>query len=247
MSTELHLGGWRPSTATLVASILVVAGFLLTVIDWGFIAISAVAMFLPSILRELGVLRDKDEFQMEAARRAGYHAYLAGGLFAFLMAAWFRSAEPKVEFPGALLEDVLIVMWFTWLLSSLMAYWGARKTAVRILYIFGSVWLVFNIFAGEGHAVATVMQSLLAVPFFLAGWLASRWPRAIGILLLLVSVFFFTIFHLMRVFHEDPTQMGRIPVIVLFLGPLLASGIALLVRTSQQSAADRMTGEEELP
>ncbi len=230
MSTSFHFWGWRPSMATLVASILVLAGFLLTAIDWGFLALSALAMFLPGIFRELGILKDKDEFQLEAARRAGYHAYLAGGLFTFLMAAWFRSAHPAVAHPGALIEDVLIVMWFTWLLSSLFAYWGKKKTAVRILYVFGGIWLVFNILSGEGNWVASLMQSLLALPFFLAALLASRWPRVLGVFLLIVSVFFFHFFHLARVFQGDPTEMGRIPVIVLFIGPLLASGIALLSR-----------------
>jgi len=220
----------RPPTATLIASVLVAAGFLLAGIDWGFIAISAVAMFAPGILREMDVLRDKDEFQLEAARRAGYHAYLAGGLFTFLMIAWHRSAQPEVKYADAYLDATLIVMWFTWLLSSLFAFWGRVRTAVTILCIFGGVWLLFNLLshAAEGDFMTTLMQSLLAMPFFLAALLARLWPRITGVLLLAASVFFFRLFGLGEVFAGDPTLKGRIPVIVLFIGPLLASGIALL-------------------
>lgn len=228
MSPELKIGRWRPAPATLIASFFVLLGFVLAEIDWGYIAISAVAMFLPGILREMGVLRDKDEFQLEAARRAGYHSYLAGGLYAFLMAAWFRSAEPTVQFPGSLIEDVLIVMWFTWLLSSLFAFWGRVRMAFTLLIVFGSVWLIFNLLAGEGDWKVSLMQSLLAVPFFLTAYLARRWPRVAGVLLLGAAAYFFHLFGLIEVFSGDPTQMGRMAVIVLFIGPLVASGVALL-------------------
>jgi len=226
----------RPSIATLIAGVLVLAGFFLTAIDWGYIAISAVAMFTPGILRELGWLKDKDEFELQAARRAGYHAYLAGGLFAFLMTAWFRSVEPEVQFPGALIEGVLIVMWFTWLFSSLISFWGPAKTAFRVLLVFGGVWLIFNIAAGEGDWKISLMQSLLAVPFFLMALMAKRWPKAAGVLLLAVSIFFFKFFGLAEVFSGDPTAMGRVAVIVLFIGPLFASGVALLTTSGNQQS-----------
>ncbi len=227
--------GWRPTTATLVASVFVVAGFVLTAINWRFIALAAVATFLPGILRELGLLQDKDEFQLEAARRAGYHAFLAGGLFTFLMVAWFRSTEPSVRFPGALLENTLIVMWFTWLLSSLFSFWGVTKAAKTILLVFGGVWLLFNLLASEGIGLAILMQSLLAVPFFLLAFLVPHRRRLAGLLLLAAAVGFFGFFGLQKVFTEDPTLMGRIPVIVLFIGPLLASGIALLAGSPSEA------------
>lgn len=225
------LSGWRrPPLATLFAGVLFTAGLLLTGIDWAFLALSAVAAFTPGILREMGVLKDKDEFQLEAARRAGYHAYLAGGLFTFLMIAWYRSSEPTVKFPDAFLDAALIVMWFTWLLSSLFSFWGRVRTAVTILVIFGGVWLIFNVVGhmAEAGFMTTLMQSLLAMPFFLAAVLARIWPRVTGVLLLGASAYFFRLFGLGEVFAGDPTLKGRIPVIVLFIGPLVASGIALL-------------------
>ena len=227
----------RPPAATMIASVFVLAGFLLAGIDWGFLAVSAVAMFLPGILREMGWLKDKDEFQLQAARRAGYHAYMAGGLFAFLLTAWYRSVGPEVGFPGALVEDVLVVMWFTWLLSSLVAYWGAARTATRLLLIFGGVWLLFNLLGSGGKLVETLIQCLLAVPFFLTALVARRWPRVAGVLLLGFSVFFFKFFGLAEVFAGDPSAHGRILVIVLFIGPLFASGVALLSLGQEAKAA----------
>jgi len=224
---------WFKSPSNLVAGSLVLGGFLLTAIDWGFLALCALGIFGPGILRELGWLKDKDEFELRAARRAGYHAYLVGGLMVFLLVAAYRSMGGPEDLPtpiadaSPLVIDILAVMWFTWLFSSLLSYWGALKTARRILYAFGVVWLIFNIKAGEGDWKTSVMQSLLAVPFFLAGWLAHRWPRIVGVFLLVVSAFCFHLFGLVEIFTK-PLEMGRGVVLVLFLGPLVAPGLALL-------------------
>ncbi|MCK9995691.1 MAG: hypothetical protein KAH56_05335 [Candidatus Krumholzibacteria bacterium] len=167
----------RPTVATLVGAVLVILGFLLAIIDWRFLALSALGTFGPGILREWGWVKDKDEFQMQAVHRAGYHAYLAGGLTAFMLVGIIRSAGEAVEHAGELVTVVLAVLWFTWLLSSLYSYWGPRRTVSRILLIFGSVWLLFNVIANIGHGgMALVMQSLLAAPFFLLAWVSRRWP-----------------------------------------------------------------------
>jgi len=229
----------RPPTATLVGAGLFILGFLLTEIDWRFLALSALGAFGPGILREWGWVRDKDEFQLEAARRAGYHAYLAGGLTALVLVGMIRAAEGPLEEAGELVTVLLAVMWFTWLLSSLFGYWGPQKTVARILVIFGSVWLIFNIVGNiQGGIVALIMQSLLAVPFFLLAWTARRWPRIAGVILLAISAFFFWFFGLYEVFGPDPMTRGRFMVIVLFIGPLAASGVILLRNRSNEESGE---------
>lgn len=232
----------RPSWATLFGAVLVILGFVLAGIDWRFLTLSALGAFGPGILREWGWIHDKDEFQMRAAHRAGYHAYLAGGLTALVMVGMIHAAKEVGEQGGELVTVLLAVMWFTWLLSSLYSFWGPRKTVSRILIIFGSVWLVFNIIANTGPEymgmMPLVMQSLLAVPFFLLGWVARRWPRVAGAFLLTVTVFFFWFFGLYEVFGPDPLAKGRLVVIVLFLGPLFASGIMLLGKTPAAEPED---------
>ena len=74
---------WRPTTTNLVAGSIVLAGFLLTEVNWWFLLLAAVGTFGPGLLRETGWLHDKDEFQQRAEHRAGYHAFLTVGLVAF--------------------------------------------------------------------------------------------------------------------------------------------------------------------
>ncbi len=227
MTEEVRRGGISP--LTMAAGVLVVAGFALTGISWGFLVLVGIGAFGPGVLRELGWVHDKDELQLLAARRAGYHAYLAGGLAAILMIARVRSAAQPVVHADELATSLLAVIWFTWLVSSLHGYWGPFLTARRILIIFGAVWLLFNILGNiSAGAGALLIQSLLAVPFFVLAWLTPRWPRLTGVLLLGAAVVCGYFFRLYEVFGPDPFARGRVEVIVLFLGPLAAGGLMLL-------------------
>ena len=232
---------WRPTRTNLIAGGLVIAGFLLTEVNWWFFLLVAAGTFGPGILRELGWLRDKDEFQRQAAHRAGYHAFLTVGLVAFLLVVFFRTGG-TMEHPHRLVTFFLALLWFTWFFSSLLAYWGAQKTAARILIAFGCVWLVFTIVSNLGPEwtgwAALLLHPLLAAPFFVLAWLSGRWPRIAGVLLLAVSIFFFQFFGL---FSEGIEAVAS-DVFILFLGPLVTSGVALLCtgkkRESPEDAED---------
>jgi len=219
---------WHPAHGTLVAGAVVMLGFALSEINWWFLSLAALGTFGPGILRETGLLNDQDEFQRRADRRAGYHAFLTAGLFTFLYMAYLRSGERNVGESEVSVSLILSLLWFTWFLSSLLSYWGPQRTVSRVLNAFGWVWLVFNVVGNLNAFVALFMQSLLAVPFFLLAYVAKRWPIVAGILLLVASGFFFYFFHLYEIFGPNPLERGRGEVIILFVGPLLVSGIILL-------------------
>jgi len=180
---------WRPSPVGAIAGGLVILGFVLSAgVSWWFFSLCAVGAFGPGILREIGWLRDKDEFQQRADHRAGYHAYLITGIAAVLLEAYVRSGDRKLKHAEELSLLYLFLLWFTWMFSSLMSYWGARKTASRILIIFGCAVAAFNIVGNILHPVALVMQLLITTsPFFILAWVARRWPRLAGALLVVVA------------------------------------------------------------
>jgi hypothetical protein len=218
---------WQPTPTTLVAGGMVLGGFLLTAVSWWFLLLTGLGTFGPGILRELGWLRDKDEFQREATHRAGYHAFLIAGLVAFGLEAFFRTGG-SIEHPHRLTSFFLALVWFTWFFSSLLAYWGAQKTAGRTLIVFGVVWLLFTIVSNLGPEwsgwAALLLHPLLALPFFALAWLSRRWPRVTGIILLGLSLCFFQFFG-----WSDKGLEGVVSdIFILFIGPLLASGLALL-------------------
>lgn len=219
-----------PTKITLFGGMLVVAGFLLSAISWWFLLLSAVGMFGPGFLREMGWLRDKDEFQLQAIHRAGYHAFLTTGILAIALAAFFRSSSWGVSDAQDLPTLFLAVLGFTWLLSSLLAYWGPRSAALWLLVAFGTLWLVFTIASNVGAEwtgwTSLLLHLLLAVPFFATAWLSKRWPRVAGVLLIVACVFLAQFFGAAESGNLGLTT--RAVVAVLFLGPLLASGLALL-------------------
>ncbi len=232
---------WRPTAVTMAGAALVLLGFLLCNLSWKFLWVVALGTFGPGVLREFGWVHDQDEFQRQAAWRAGYHAYLAGGLLTFFLVGVFRANASVEVAPAALATTILVVMWFTGLVSSLFGFWGAQRAAVRLLITFGVVWLLFNLLSNIGTEysgpVAIVMQCSLAVPFFALAYGAKHWPRCSGLLLLAMALFFFLFFDLYAIFGSaDPLGRGRAVVLTLFVGPLIAAGAGLL-RTSA-SATD---------
>ncbi|HSM16107.1 MAG TPA: hypothetical protein VK845_03790 [Gemmatimonadales bacterium] len=64
-----------PPLPGLIAGGFVIVGVLLLMfVAKGLLFVAGLGAFGPGILRELGWLRDQDEFQRRAAHRAGYHA-----------------------------------------------------------------------------------------------------------------------------------------------------------------------------
>ena len=149
--------GWlrrRPSPATLIGGVLVILGFVLMNWNEWFMVLIGAGTFGPGILRELGWLKDQDEFKRRAAHRAGYHAFIVTGLAAFLIYAYTRSGGALKKAEELSLVYVAL-LWFTWMFSSLFSYWGPHKTAFRTLIAFGCAWGAFNIIGNlHGHGRA---------------------------------------------------------------------------------------------
>lgn len=214
-----------------IAGGLVLGGLLLMSWSWWFLLLVAAGSFGPGVLRELGLLSDRDEFQRGADHRAGYIAFLTCGIVAALLVAFIRSGERELGDPEELATLFLVLLWSTWLFSTLCGYWGAGRCASRILVAFGLAWLVFTIVSNLGSEwsgwAALLLHPLLTLPFFVLAWLAGRMPRLAGALLVVGAAFFTHFFGFFQRSNQGLVSQGV--TFVLFVGPLLASGIALLV------------------
>jgi hypothetical protein len=216
-----------PSLPVLASGVLVITGILLSMfVAMGFLILVGLGAFGPGILRELGWLRDEDEFQRQAAYRAGYVAYLVGGSTTVLVVALLKWREANLDGPVQWVALVLIVLWGSWLFASLLRYWGARRMTSRLLVIFGLFWAAFVVGGHWREPAALLMESLVVIPFFVLAWSAPRFPRATGaVLLTLAAAGFWLFFDLGRVFGSQP---ARLLTFVLLLAPLIACGVALM-------------------
>ena len=177
MSTDTNIVNHRlPAAATLAGGVLVViGGVLAATVDMGFVALFAVGAFGPGLLRQLGLLRDQDEFQRQSTLESGYRAYLVGGTLAGLMVAAMRFGETSIEGAAVPVTIVLLLLVVTWLMSTLLSFWGAPRAVSWILLIFGSFWLVFTVLGNLTDPVALLMQALVPAPFFVLAWTSRRW------------------------------------------------------------------------
>ncbi len=233
-----------PPLPGLVAAGFVILGVLLSMfVAEGFLALAGLGAFGPGILRELGLLRDQDEFQRQAAHRAGYHAYLIGGLATAFIVSALRSREVTLEDSSEWVMLILVVLWTTWLFSALLAYWGARKTASAVVNVFGSFWAVFVLASiiGEAESIVDIllgslMGSIVVVPFFVLARKAGRWPRRTGAALLAVAVLFLVMFVPAWVARSFRLSSLLITAMLLIV-PLVASVIALLGEDPQFTKA----------
>ena len=237
--SERRSRGLLPSPAGLVAGGLVILGVLLWMfVNRGLLVVAGIGAFGPGILRELGWLNDQDEFQRQAAHRAGYHAWLVGGLAAVLILSalqWGKSgADVSIEWVGL----VLALMWLTWLFSALLTYWGAKRTTTVVLLVFGSFWLLFGVAtiiseAMDGTGSFDLATTLLGVmagisivgPFLIGAWAVYRWPRATGAVLIVIAALFAWKFGPWGM-DDWSTQLLTLTLLAL---PLFACGTALLV------------------
>jgi hypothetical protein len=225
---------WRPSATDFVSLILVVLGLLLGVtVDMLWLSLFVAGALGPALLREAGLLRDRDEFQREASRRAGHRAYLAGALVTAIITVVKNRGTAALDRDAYSASAILAVMIVVYFMTYLFSFWDARAAATRILLAFGTVWLAF-VALSHGLSIAGLMEGLTVAPFFLFAWLSHRWPRVAGVGLLLVTCGLFWLFKIPRAFEGN---VGSFFVLVVFLLPLLLTGIALLGRGREESAA----------
>lgn len=245
-------GGERalPTVTGLVAGGLVTLGVLLWMFGAKeFLFVAGLGAFGPGILRELGWLRDHDEFQRQSAHRAGYHAYLIGGLVAVVLVSVLEWRGVAAGEATEWLRLIVLVSWLSWMFSSLLAYWGAARTTRRVLMTFGTFWLVFVGATLVGDAATSSLTDMLlgtsvgigiVAPFFVLAWAAGRWPRASGAILLVVSVVFVAVFG--RGAARGIPWSAVLVTQTILVVPLVASGIALL---RDRENADDFDGDDE--
>ena len=237
MSNSTRTRQWKISPAGTAAGLVTVAGLLLAAtLDMRFLLLTALGTFGTGILRELGWLRDQDEFQRLATYRAGYHAYLAGGFVAVAAVAALQAGKTEIAGPALAAALVLAVMWLTWLFSGLLDFFGPQRAVSRTLAVFGAFWLVFTVLGNATEPAALLVQGVVvALPFFVLAWTAGRWPRATGVVLLLVAVGTIVLFRFLRTANLDHEKLlVRALTFVVFEVPLLAGALALLRVTESE-------------
>jgi len=214
----------------LSAGFIVFLGAILAVtVDMRFILLIGLGAFGPGFMRELGLLKDQDEFARLATYKAGYYASLFAGSGAIILIAIRKAGTVNLDDgTSQAFMITLAIIWLVSIFASLKRYWGVQKAVFRVLIIFGGVWFVFVLLSHINEPKDLFMGSLVVLPFFILAWLSLRWPRIAGILIVSLGIFCFFLFGM---YKFDPARfMTRVLVFLLFICPLLVAGLALLTQ-----------------
>lgn len=180
----------RLPSADWIAFGIAVAAFCLHYVFPATLGFVILAVFAPSVLREIGVLKDADEWTRGIMHRAGFHGLLAvGGLIALnyllVLTGRFEPTEVMhVPFSDETMRKAVI---WVFLVSYLIQYWGPREGVFRILMATAVVGMapLFAVarhpdFAGTYLLGAGINALVMVIPALLV----RRWPRLGGGVLL---------------------------------------------------------------
>lgn len=100
------------------------------------------------------------------------------------------------------------------------------QRAVRCgLWVVAAFWAFFVIASHFAEPMALLAGSAIFVPLILLGWAVPRCPRAVGVVLVVLSGVAYRFFDVHRMLGDRPGQWG---VFLLLVLPLLLAGITLL-------------------
>jgi len=231
----------RTSPVGFLAFVLFVVGLWLgTTMHRGFMILMAIGAFGPGVLRQFGWLNDLDEFQKEAAAKAGLRAYLAGAIFLMVVLiaqSWYRLDLGSEQIPASTVVAFMLVVYYA---SYCLSFWDARKAVSRVLLAVGLFWLAFVVLNHASEPGPLVIEGLLVPgPFILCAILCRWWPRVVGLILLGVCVWAIFFFHMLPIGESDPQRFfQRFFLIALIPLPLAVSGFALITSRRESSAAE---------
>jgi hypothetical protein len=217
-----------------ISTLLFVAGAVLAAVASSlFIILAAAAVFLPDLLRVVGVLRDVDELHETASAVAARIALSVGLLYsAALFALTDLGLVPTDQQRDAWLTAFILAVTVRYI-AYLIVYWDVWSAAPRVFLVFGSFWLCFVVLSSWGEWITLVIETAVVVgPFVLCSLLVRRYPRTIGAVAVVAAVAAFLFFGLHRVFFGD---LGALIVFVLIVLPLSAVGIGLLIRHAEEN------------
>ncbi len=196
-----------------------------------YVALIALAFATP-IFREVGLVADRDEWQIAVSHRSSHVAFLVAmgiAAAAFLKSLIFDDGGP----PGIVslvLFVPLVVKVAAWQLTGR----GRRRTGLVLGFAIGGLWFLFAAFEMELSP-----EFLVGGIPLLAAFLALKWQRLGGVILLLCGAatgYFFIL------------QGVTPPHAQLFVGlmlpmPLVLAGVLLLMRSDSDDRAARLSAE----
>jgi hypothetical protein len=218
--------------------ILVFTGLLLAhSLDPRFMAIMAIGVFGPLVLRCFPLLDYPDEFRLDVLRRAGHQSYVVVcSILASVVVARSRGGSLVGSDMSFQADVLLLVAMFVFYLNYSLGFWGVRVGAIRICKTIGVLLVTQSMIVmvrrglGDPWWVNILEPVAIAVLFFLPAFSIRRWPRASGrvmVILGLISAIAYLLWsYKMRSDYVSVWKLAYIPLWLCL--PYLVCGFNLL-------------------
>ncbi len=203
---------------TIGASILGTAGLILgfTLSPW-FLSAAAAALFIPALLRLLGLLQDHDEFQRESGAKAARMSTIITGLtlFYFIISAKTGLLNWTVD---AILMNLLVITLMSYYLTYFFQFWdglSAGRIISGIILLFWGLFIIMSSFSEDHGLIAFLMETgTIIVPAAAALALSGRFPLPSALIMLAAALMHFIHFDA----YEELTVAFLLPVPELLIG-----------------------------
>jgi hypothetical protein len=174
------------------------------------------------LLRELGALRDRDEWQRAISYRSSHIAFLVAMLIAavvFVKEGIIDGGEPPVAVSVILLVSLLVKF------AALQLQGKARRrAALAIAWVIGGAWLLFAL-ASHGLSVSSLVEGAPCILVLGSGFAGMKWPKIGGGMFIAVGLGMLYLF----VLAAGTTPIQKLLVATLLPVPILLAGVLLLV------------------
>ena len=160
-----------------------------------------------------------DERQMSIQYRSGNIAFAAMMIGCIIMAVYqSNKGDHSWEFFSAIVVIGLVAK----ALSNVFLIGNYRESATKIIMAVG---LMFVLFASleNGFSVGTLMESVPGLVIIGVGWLSKKYPRTIGIIVMVVTAI------LLFIILSKGFVIGQIITAAVISVPLTIAGISLFI------------------
>jgi hypothetical protein len=174
------------------------------------------------ILREVGALADRDEWQRLISYRSSHIAFLVAMLIAatvFVKMAFIDGGEPPIAVSVILLVSLLVKF-------ATLEFQGRarRRAALAVAWVVGGAWLLFTL-VSHGFSVVSLIEGAPCLLVLASGFVGMRWPKVGGGMLLAVGLGMLYLF----VLAAGTTPVQKLLVATLLPIPVMLAGVFLFL------------------
>lgn len=175
------------------------------------------------LLREFGLLADRDERQQLLSYRSSHVAFLVVMVIAgiiFVKTALIDNAEPPLEVSFILFVGLLVK--FTGLTMQARA---RRRAGIAIAWVVGGAWLLFTL-ASHGFSLGSLIEATPWLAVFAFALVARRWPKISGAGLVVIGLgtLYFFVLRVSQPIGPRLLVAALVPLPFILAGALLLAG-----------------------